>query len=76
MIFFNDNTLVKRGDSFCKVICFSSRLIVINEKVYIRFVEIFSSWSGVLRFGFINIDLGSVRGSDLFRYACFDMINK
>lgn len=76
VILLNDNTLAKRGDSFCKAICFSSRPIAINEKVYIRFAETSSSWSGVLRFGFTNIDPGSVRGSDLPRYACPDMTNK
>lgn len=76
VILLNDNTLAKRGDSFCKAICFSSRPIAINEKVYIRFAETSSSWSGVLRFGFTNIDPATVRGSDLPRYACPDMTNK
>ncbi|XP_022340554.2 protein neuralized-like isoform X2 [Crassostrea virginica] len=76
VILLNDNTIAQRGDSFCKAICFSSRPIAINEKVYIRFAKTSSSWSGVLRFGFTNIDPGSVRGSDLPRYACPDMTNK
>lgn len=76
VILLNDNSIAKRGDSFCKAICFSSRPIAINEKVYIRFAETSSSWSGVLRFGFTSIDPASVRGSDLPRYACPDMTNK
>ncbi|XP_069140016.1 protein neuralized-like isoform X2 [Argopecten irradians] len=72
----SDASIAKRGDSFCKAICFSNRPIAINEKVYIKFAETSSSWSGVLRFGFTNIDPGSLRGSDLPRYACPDMTNK
>ena len=72
----SDASIAKRGDSFCKAICFSSRPIAINEKAYIRFSETSSNWSGVLRFGFSNTDPGSVRGADLPRYACPDMTNK
>lgn len=47
-----------------------------NERVYLRFVQMSSSWSGVLRFGFTSTDPGSARGPDLPRYACPDMTNK
>ncbi|KAK3095851.1 hypothetical protein FSP39_020003 [Pinctada imbricata] len=76
VILSHDDYRAKRGDSFCKAICFSSRPIAVNERVYIRFADTSSSWSGVLRFGFTNIDPGTVRGPDLPRYACPDMTNK
>lgn len=75
VILSNGKTRASRGDSFCKGICFSNRPISINEKVYIRFVETCSSWSGVLRFGFTNIDPITLNNDDLPRYACPDLTN-
>ncbi|XP_025095851.1 protein neuralized-like isoform X2 [Pomacea canaliculata] len=72
----HDKTRARRAESFCKGICFSARPIGINEKVYIRFVETNTSWSGVLRFGFTSIDPATIRGVDLPRYACPDLTNK
>nr|KAG5700647.1 hypothetical protein BaRGS_015477 [Batillaria attramentaria] len=72
----HNKTRARRAESFCKGICFSNRPIAINEKVYIRFVETNTSWSGVLRFGFTSIDPATVRGADLPRYACPDLTNK
>ncbi|KAL4232048.1 E3 ubiquitin-protein ligase neurl1b [Mactra antiquata] len=72
----NDRRTAKRGDSFCKGICFSSRPIAIGERVYLKFVDTSGSWSGVLRFGFTSTDPGTLRGEDLPRYACPDMTNK
>lgn len=71
-----NKTRARRKDSFCKGICFSHRPVAINEKVYINFVETSGSWSGVLRFGFTNVDPASVRGSDLPKYACPDLTNR
>ncbi|XP_052228913.1 protein neuralized-like isoform X2 [Dreissena polymorpha] len=72
----NDRRTAKRGDSFCKGICFSNRPIAIGERVFLKFVDTSGSWSGVLRFGFTSIDPGTLRGEDLPRYACPDMTNK
>lgn len=72
----SDKSRARRADSFCKSICFSNRPIAVNERVYLRFVQMSSSWSGVLRFGFTSTDPGSTRGPDLPRYACPDMTNK
>lgn len=72
----NDRRQAKRGDSFCKGICFSNRPIAIGERVYLKFVDTSGSWSGVLRFGFTSTDPGTLRGEDLPRYACPDMTNK
>lgn len=69
----NDRTRASRGDSFCKGICFSNRPVAINERVYIRFVETCASWSGVLRFGFTNIDPATFSNAELPRYACPDL---
>ncbi|XP_014768780.1 protein neuralized isoform X2 [Octopus bimaculoides] len=68
-----DRTRASRGDSFCKGICFSNRPVAINERVYIRFVETCASWSGVLRFGFTNIDPATFSNAELPRYACPDL---
>lgn len=66
----------KRGDSFCKGICFSNRPIAIGERVFIKFIDTSGSWSGVLRFGFTSTDPGLLNGSELPRYACPDLTNK
>ncbi|XP_012935249.1 protein neuralized [Aplysia californica] len=71
-----NNTRARRYESFCKGICFSSRPIAINERVYVKFVETNTSWSGVLRFGFTSVDPATIRGCDLPRYACPDLTNK
>ncbi|XP_067656898.1 protein neuralized-like isoform X1 [Haliotis asinina] len=71
-----DRTRARRIDSFCKGICFSNRPVNINEKVFVKFVDTSSSWSGVLRFGFTNIDPSVLRGAELPRYACPDLTNK
>ncbi|CAG2196456.1 NEUR [Mytilus edulis] len=72
----HDKARARRADSFCKSICFSNRPIAINERVYLKFSQTSSSWSGVLRFGFTSLDPGSTQGPDLPRYACPDMTNK
>lgn len=66
----------RRYESFCKGICFSNRPININERVYVKFVETNTSWSGVLRFGFTSVNPATLRGPDLPRYACPDLTNK
>ncbi|ESO95167.1 hypothetical protein LOTGIDRAFT_117454, partial [Lottia gigantea] len=71
-----DKTRATRYESFCKGICFSNRPIAVNEKVYINFAEVSTSWSGVLRFGFTGTDPMTYNPVELPRYACPDLTNK
>ncbi|KAF5290879.1 hypothetical protein FQA39_LY14559 [Lamprigera yunnana] len=70
-----DGTVARRFESFCKGIAFSSRPVKVNEKVFVKFLEISNNWSGVIRFGFTYNDPSSLR-YDLPRYACPDLTNK
>jgi protein neuralized len=71
-----DRRRAKRIESFCKGISFSNRPIAINERVYLKFAEISTSWSGVVRFGFSSNDPATLNPADLPRYACPDLTNK
>ncbi|KAK6185585.1 hypothetical protein SNE40_007786 [Patella caerulea] len=71
-----DKTRATRVESFCKGICFSNRPIAVNEKVYINFAEVSTSWSGVLRFGFTGTNPDTYNPAELPRYACPDLTNK
>ena len=71
-----DQRRAKRLETFCNGICFSNRPVAINERVYIRFAEVSTSWSGVLRFGFTSQDPATVNRDTLPRYACPDLTNK
>jgi protein neuralized len=53
--------LAKRFESFCKGLAFSNRPIAIDENVCLRFAEIATNWSGVLRFGVTNTDPATLR---------------
>lgn len=65
---YKDGLVARRVDSFCKGVAFSSRPVAINEKVYIKFLEISDNWSGVLRFGFTSEDPSNVK--KVPKYAC------
>uniref|UniRef100_T1JH57 RING-type E3 ubiquitin transferase n=1 Tax=Strigamia maritima TaxID=126957 RepID=T1JH57_STRMM len=67
--------VARRSESFCKGVAFSNRPVKINERVYLRFSETSTSWSGVIRFGFTNVDPSSLRGN-LPKYVCPDFTNK
>src|SRR5688572_14225770 len=71
-----DHRRARRCETFCKGICFSSRPIAVNERVYLRFAEVSTSWSGVLRFGFTAHDPATMQREALPRYACPDLTNK
>lgn len=71
-----DRRRAKRFESFCKGICFSNRPIAVNERVYLKFSEVSSSWSGVVRFGVTSHDPMTINGAELPRYACPDLTNK
>lgn len=65
---YKDGFVARRVDSFCKGVAFSSRPVAINEKVYIKFLEISDNWSGVLRFGFTSEDPSNLK--KVPKYAC------
>lgn len=73
-----DRRVARRTESFCKAVTFSNRPVLVGEKVYIRFLEISDSWSGVIRMGFTSYDPVSLAASasGLPRYACPDLTNK
>jgi len=70
-----DHRRAKRIETFCKGICFSSRPILPNEHVFLRFSEVSTSWSGAIRFGFMSHDPATLDKSTLPRYACPDLTN-
>uniref|UniRef100_A0A2P2HZT2 Protein neuralized n=2 Tax=Hirondellea gigas TaxID=1518452 RepID=A0A2P2HZT2_9CRUS len=71
----HEGRIVRRTQSFCKGIAFSNRPVRINEKVYIRLLEVSSNWSGVLRFGFTAVNPESMRGC-LPKYVCPDLTSR
>ncbi|CAG7733667.1 unnamed protein product [Allacma fusca] len=71
----DNGTVARRVSSFCKAIVFSDRPVKIHEKVCLKFLEVSTNWSGVLRFGFTNNDPSTLRSS-LPRYACPDLTAK
>ncbi|VDN59067.1 unnamed protein product, partial [Dracunculus medinensis] len=71
-----NSRVAKRKESFCKGLAFSSRPIRVDENVCIRFAEVVTNWSGVLRFGVTNVDPASFRGTDLPKFACPDLTSK
>lgn len=67
--------MAKRVESFCKGLAFSNRPIEIDEIVCIKFSEMATNWSGVLRFGVTNTDPETL-GNSLPRFACPDLTSK
>ncbi|VDK45731.1 unnamed protein product [Anisakis simplex] len=72
----HNGRVAKRKESFCKGLAFSSRPIAIDEQVCIRFVEVVTNWSGVLRFGVTNVDPSTFRDVELPKFACPDLTSK
>lgn len=70
-----DGHTARRVESFCKGVTFSARPLRVNERVCVRFTEISSNWSGVIRFGFTSVDPATMR-YNLPKYACPDLTNK
>ncbi|OZC11140.1 hypothetical protein X798_01966, partial [Onchocerca flexuosa] len=68
--------IARRRESFCKGLAFSSRPIQIDENVCIRFAEVVSNWSGVLRFGVTNVDPETYHSTELPKFACPDLTSK
>ncbi|XP_050420900.1 protein neuralized isoform X2 [Adelges cooleyi] len=71
---YKNGFVAKRVESFCKGVAFSCRPVSVNEKVYIKFLEISDNWSGVLRFGFTSEDPLNVK--KVPKYACPDLTSK
>ena len=71
-----DKRRANRVESFCKGICFSNRPVAVNERVYIKFSDVSTSWSGVVRFGFTSCNPATINSVELPRYACPDLTNK
>ncbi|CAH1390082.1 unnamed protein product [Nezara viridula] len=72
---YRDGSVAKRTESFCKGLAFSARPVRLQEKICIKFLEVSTNWSGVLRFGFTSNDPGTLR-YNLPKYACPDLTNK
>jgi len=72
---YNEGRVIRRTQSFCHAIAFSSRPVKVNERVYLRLLEVANNWSGVLRFGFTAADPESLRGN-LPKYVCPDLTSR
>lgn len=69
------NKLVaRRTQNFCQALVFSNRVILPNERVYIKVLEIAKGWSGTIRFGFTAVDPATLR-YHMPKHACPDMTN-
>ncbi|XP_050544074.1 protein neuralized isoform X2 [Daktulosphaira vitifoliae] len=71
---YKNGFVAKRVESFCKGVAFSCRPVAINERVYVKFLEISDNWSGVLRFGFTSEDPLNIK--KVPKYACPDLTSK
>ncbi|VVC36220.1 Hypothetical protein CINCED_3A011791 [Cinara cedri] len=71
---YKNGFVARRVDSFCKGVAFSSRPVAVNEKVYLKFLEISDNWSGVIRFGFTTEDPLNLK--KVPKYACPDLTSK
>lgn len=73
----SSSTTAHRINSYCKAIVFSNRPVKEKEKIYVKFTEISSNWSGAVRFGFTSVNPSSFRSSNnLPKYVCPDMTDK
>lgn len=71
----NKNKFVaRRTQGFCQALVFSNRVILPNERVYIKVLEIAKGWSGTIRFGFTSVDPATLR-YQMPKHACPDMTN-
>lgn len=66
--------VARRTQSFCQALVFSNRVILPNERVYIKVLEIAKGWSGTIRFGFTSVDPVTLR-YQMPKHACPDMTN-
>lgn len=66
--------VARRTQSFCQALVFSNRVILPNERVYIKVLEISKGWSGTIRFGFTSVDPATL-SYQMPKHACPDMTN-
>lgn len=66
--------IARRTQGFCQALVFSNRVILPNERVYIKVLEIAKGWSGTIRFGFTSVDPATLR-YQMPKHACPDMTN-
>uniref|UniRef100_A0A6G1SFP2 Protein neuralized n=1 Tax=Aceria tosichella TaxID=561515 RepID=A0A6G1SFP2_9ACAR len=66
--------VARRTQSFCQALVFSNRVILPNERVYIKVLEIAKGWSGTIRFGFTAVDPATL-ACRMPKHACPDMTN-
>lgn len=66
--------VARRTQGFCQALVFSNRVILPNERVYIKVLEIAKGWSGTIRFGFTAVDPATL-AYRMPKHACPDMTN-
>lgn len=66
--------VARRTKGFCQALVFSNRVILPNERVYIKVLDIENVWSGTIRFGFTSVDPATLR-YQMPKHACPDMTN-
>lgn len=66
--------VARRTQSFCQALVFSNRVILPNERIYIKVLEIAKGWSGTIRFGFTAVDPATL-ARRMPKHACPDMTN-
>jgi len=70
----SNRSVARRTQGFCQALVFSNRVILPNERVYIRILEIAKGWSGTIRFGFTAVDPATL-AYRMPKHACPDMTN-
>lgn len=70
----SDNQMsARRTQSFCEAIVFSDRIIMPNERIYVRVLDIAKGWNGTIRFGFTSCDPDKFRYEPMPKHVCPDM---
>lgn len=64
--------VARRTQSFCHALVFSNRVILPNERVYIKVLDIAKGWSGTIRFGFTSVDPATL-AYQMPKHVCPDM---
>lgn len=67
--------VARRTQGFCQSLVFSNRVILPNERVYIKVLDISKVWSGTIRFGFTAVDPATL-AVRMPKHACPDMTNE
>lgn len=67
-----DNFVARRTSTYCQAIVFSNRIILPNERVYIKVLELAKGWNGTIRFGFTSVDPATL-SVKMPKHVCPDM---